>query len=147
MLELPDALYEQIKTLCEQGDILAEEEQYAEALDSYWAALDLLPEPKEQWEAATWILGSIGDADYLSGDFEAGKDNLAGAITCPDGLGNPFLHLRLGECEFELNHLDQAAEELTRAYRAAGAEIFEEEDPKYFAFLKTRLEEPADGWE
>src|SRR5581483_11205067 len=96
-LELPDALYEEIKELCAQGDALAEEEQYPEALEAYWAAFDLLPPPQEQWEAATWILGSIGDANFLSGDFEAGRNSLAGAMTCPDGLGNPFLHLRLGE--------------------------------------------------
>jgi hypothetical protein len=25
---------------------------------------DLLPEPKTSWEAATWLLGAIGDANF-----------------------------------------------------------------------------------
>jgi hypothetical protein len=44
-----------------------------------------------------------------------------------------FLHLRLG------------ADELARAYMGAGADIFDGAG-KYFAFLKSRLQAPPDGW-
>jgi len=66
-------------------------------------------------------------------------------MRCPDAIGNPFLHLRLGQCQFELGELDRAADELARAYMGAGAKIFEGGD-KYFSFLKTRLEPPPGGW-
>lgn len=65
MSELNDQAYDTICRLCEQGDTLAEDGQYAEALDLYWQAWDLLPEPKTDWEAATWILAAIGDADFF----------------------------------------------------------------------------------
>jgi tetratricopeptide (TPR) repeat protein len=136
----------QIQNLCSEGDGLAEDENYAAAIEKYWAAWDLLPKPQQSWEAATWILGAIGDANYLNDDFAAGKDNLSVAITCPDGLGNPFLHFRLGQCLYELSELDRAADELARAYMVAGLELFENEDPKYLAFLKTRLKPPPSGW-
>jgi hypothetical protein len=29
-----------------------------------WSAWDLLPEPQADWEAATWILGAIGDVNF-----------------------------------------------------------------------------------
>jgi hypothetical protein len=32
----------------------------------------LLPEPQTDWEAATWILAAIGDANFLGDDFTAG---------------------------------------------------------------------------
>jgi hypothetical protein len=64
----------------------------------------------------------------------------------PDALGNPFLHLRLGQCRFELGDLDRAADELARAYMADGEDVFDGEDPKYLAFLKTRLQPPPGGW-
>ena len=67
------------------------------------------------------------------------------AMHCPEAIGNPFLHLRLGQCQFELGSLDRAADELARAYMGAGEEIFEAAD-KYFEFLKTRLEPPPGGW-
>jgi hypothetical protein len=60
--------------------------------------------------------------------------------------GNPFLHLRLGQCRFELGDLDRAADELARAYMGDGEDVFEDEAPKYLAFLKTRLQPPSGGW-
>jgi tetratricopeptide (TPR) repeat protein len=145
MTELPDHIHEQIKSLCESGDALAGRGEYAAALAQYWAAWDLLPEPLTNWGAATWILAAIGDANFLSGDYAAGRDNLSTAMHCPDAIGNPFLHLRLGQCQFELGNLERASDELTRAYMGAGDEIFQGAE-KYFDFLKTRLKPPSGGW-
>jgi len=145
MTELTDEAHARIQDLCEKGDAFAESGDYSAALAEYWAAWDLLPEPKTEWDAATWILAAIGDANFLGGDFTAGRDNLSLAMTCPDAIGNPFLHLRLGQCQFELGNLDRAADELTRAYMGGGSEIFEDAD-QHFAFLKTRLQPPPGGW-
>jgi tetratricopeptide (TPR) repeat protein len=139
MAELSDESYALIKTLCDDGDALAADENYPEALKKYWEAFDLVPEPKEIWEATLWILAAIGDANYLTGDYEAGRDNLANAMHCPDAIGNPFLHMRLGQCQFELGNLDLAADELTRAYALEGEELFLGEPERYLTFLKTRI--------
>jgi tetratricopeptide (TPR) repeat protein len=136
--ELSNEVHKRIVGFCKKGDKLAEEADYPAALTQYRAAWDLLPEPRTEWEAATWILGAIGDASYLSGDHAAARDSLAMAMKCPDGLGNPFLHLRLGQCLHELGQLDQAADELAKAYAGAGAEIFEGEE-QHLAFLKARM--------
>jgi tetratricopeptide (TPR) repeat protein len=145
MAELSDDVHDRVAVLCKNGDALAEKGEYSAALQEYWAAWDLLPEPHTEWDAATWILTAIGDANFLCGDFAAGKDNLSMAMRCPSAIGNPFIHLRLGQCQFELGNLDPAAEELARAYMGAGDEIFEGAE-KYFAFLKTRIKPPAGGW-
>jgi tetratricopeptide (TPR) repeat protein len=145
MLALTDDVHERIETLCAKGDVLAQNADYAEALENYCSAWDLLPEPQTEWEAATWILAAVGDANFLARDFSAGRDNLSMAMHCPGAIGNPFLHLRLGRCQFELGNLDQAADELARAYMGAGAEIFQGAE-KYFTFLKTRLQPPPGEW-
>jgi tetratricopeptide (TPR) repeat protein len=139
--KLSDELHEEIKRLCASGDDLVEAGHYPDALEKYWAAWDLLPEPKTHWDAALWILVSVGEANFFGGDFEAGRDNLSQAMHCPDALGNPFIHLRLGQCQFELNNLDRAADELMRAYMGDGPEIFEGQDDKYIQFLKTRAKD------
>lgn len=146
MTELDPSLHDQMKNYCEEGDTLAEEGDYPAAIKKYWRAFDLLPEPQNEWEAATWILGSIGDANFQGKDYSGGCDVLSFAMRCPDGVGNAFLHLRLGQCLFEMNMLDRAADELVRAYMGAGKVIFSEDDPKYFDFLKTRVKPPAGGW-
>lgn len=120
MSTLSDEVYERIQALCAQGDRLAEAREYANALDLYWTAWDLLPEPKLDWEAATWLLGTIGDINFLNGDYSAGRDNLSLAMHCPNAVGNPFLHLRLGQCQFELHAFERTTDELMRAYMGAG---------------------------
>jgi hypothetical protein len=144
--QLGDATYTRIKLLSERGNALAKRNEYIAALQSYWAAWDLLPEPKTAWGAATWILAAIGDANFLSGDFAAGRENLTMAMGCPEAVGNPFLHLRLGQCHFELNELDQATDELLRAYMGGGKDLFSADDPRYFEFLTSRVKAPPGGW-
>ncbi len=66
---------------------------------------------------------------------------------CPDAIGNPFIHLRLGQCQYELGNEEQAADELARAYMVAGDEIFDTDDPKYLEFIKSKIQPPPGGWE
>jgi hypothetical protein len=40
----------------------------------------------------------------------------------------------------ELGDHDRAADELMRAYMGGGPDIFDEDDPKYLAFLRTRAD-------
>lgn len=145
MTELPSNIQERIQKLSADGDALAEVGRHPDALKKYWAAWDLLPEPQTDWEAATWLLAAIGDANFLIGDYNACRENLSYAMHCPGAIGNPFLHLRLGQCQLELGNEDRAADELARAYMAEGHEIFEDQDPKYLAFLRTKLDPPSGG--
>ncbi|MET3623562.1 tetratricopeptide repeat protein [Burkholderia ambifaria] len=140
MAELDDVLYERIGALSEAGDALVEDGDYAGALEKYWQAFDLLPEPRTNWEAGTWLMAAIGDTNFHQADYEAGRDNLGHAMHFPNAIGNPFLHLRLGQCQFELGNLDRAADELMRGYMGGGPELFEDEDDKYLRFLATRAE-------
>jgi len=97
MAELPNAIHERVQALCKQGDTLAKKRLYPAALEQYWAAWDLLPQPPTDWQAAAWILAAIGDVNFLGGDFLAGGGNLSLAMHCPGAIGNSFLHLRLGK--------------------------------------------------
>jgi hypothetical protein len=92
-----------------------------------------------QWDEATWLLAAIGDAHFQAGRFEQARQALSDCMHCSGAIGNPFLHLRLGQAQFELGDLTGAADELTRAYMGAGEEIFQEQASKYFDFLKTRI--------
>jgi tetratricopeptide (TPR) repeat protein len=136
--DLSTEVHDKIMALCAAGDELAEAEAYEAAIEQYNEAFDLLPNPKNDWDASTWILAAIADACFLSGYYTSAREALEYAMTCPEAIGNPFLHLRFGQVLFLAKDYDGAADELMRAYMAEGEEIFETEDPKYFAFLKTR---------
>jgi tetratricopeptide (TPR) repeat protein len=140
--ELPDDLHEQIKSLCAEGDELAAAQSFEQAIARYNEAWGLVPDPKNRWAASTWIMAAIGDACFLGGYLTSALDALRYAMHCPDGLGNPFLHLRLGQVLFDRGELAEAADELARAYMGGGDEIFAAEDARYRAFLGTRMKLP-----
>jgi tetratricopeptide (TPR) repeat protein len=143
--ELPADVHERLMVLSEQGNALADQGNFRDAVERFIAALDLVPEPITDWEASTWLLGSIGDMNFQLRAYEHAARALADAMHCPGAIGNPFLHLRLGQCRLELGDRKRAADELTRAYAIEGKDIFAAEHPKYFEFLKTVIDPPASG--
>lgn len=136
--ELAPEVHDRIKVLAAEGDALAEKGRYEEAIKQYNQAWSLVPDPRNDWEAATWLLAAIGDAAFLGGWYGSARKALDYAMTCPGAIGNPFLHLRRGQVALEQGDEEVAANELMRAYMAEGREIFESEDGKYLAFLATR---------
>jgi len=144
-MDLSDVVHDTVVRLSKEGDQQAETGHYREAVEKYIEALDLLPEPKTDWEACTWLLAAIGDANFRSHNYEHARAALTGAMHCPGAIGNPFIHLRLGQSQFELGNMQRANDELARAYMGAGKEIFDQEDQKYFTHLKTVLLPPAGG--
>ena len=107
--------------------------------------MKLIPEPATDWNASIWVLAAIADACFLGGYYTSAVEALEHVTRCPSAVGNPFLHLRLGQCYFEKGALDRAADQLARAYMAEGRKIFESDDAKYFEFLKTRIKPPVSG--
>ena len=138
-MRLSPDICEQMDELCAEGDRLMDEDNPDAALAAYRAAENLIPDPKQDWEASTWIYTAIGDALFSTDSLSEALKAYQTAVMSPDGLGNPYIHLMLGECQFELGDRDEAADEFARAYMADGDRIFENEDSKYFEFLKTRL--------
>lgn len=139
-MELEESIHAEVTALCKLGDDLVAAGSFDAARDKYKAALQLLPGDHRQWEAATWIYVAIGDVHFHAADFERSFKCFFNAVQCANGLGNPYVHLRLGQNYHELGNLDKSADELTRAYMGAGLDIFMEDDPKYLAFLETRID-------
>ena len=134
--EIDPGVHGRVVGLAQEADELVERGAYRDALVLYDQALALLPEPRDGWGATVWLLGSIGDVAFRGGYHEVAREALGDAFRCPGALGNPFLHLRLGEVHVELGDETRAVDELMRAYMGAGPDIFEHEDPKYLALLQ-----------
>ena len=141
-MQLPDDVYQRITTLSKQGDTFFKEGRLDDARKSYIAAiveLEALPQDPRSWEASTWLFIAIGDVHFQLKNYDKAYKAFSNAVQCPQGLGNPFIHLRLGQIAYENGNMNKAADELTRAYMGAGIDIFMEDDPKYLAFLETKI--------
>ena len=144
-MELERDLEARIKEICDEGDVLIEMGELTQAFQNFSEALTLVPEPRQAYAATAGILAGLGDAYFHARNFAQCQQVLSDAMHGAGAIGSPFLHLRLGQCQFELGNLDRAADELARAYMGAGSDIFSQDDPRYFDFLKSRLEPPASG--
>ncbi|HEU0135292.1 MAG TPA: hypothetical protein VFR28_10750 [Allosphingosinicella sp.] len=132
------ATQERILALCEAGDRHAEAGQPGSALGEYAEAWALIPHPRERWRISTKVISAIADSWFQAGKYDEVLRALEFGMNCPDAVGNPFLHLRLGQALLEQGQEVRAETELRTAYEAHGEAIFAHEDPKYLAFLMAR---------
>lgn len=140
--ELSDEICDQIEELSEQGNEYIDHENYDEAIKTWKQALSLIPNPQNIYAETQWLETSIGDAYFLSGNhqnalkhFQNAKNNIE-----KNAYENPFIMLRLGQSLLENQQKEKAKEYLLRAYMFEGKEIFEDDDEKYFNFLKQNVE-------
>lgn len=110
----------------------------AGAIRVWTEALELLPEPKTQWEAALWLYASIGDAYRAAGDLPAAQEALFDALNCPDGHANPLVLLRLGQTLADRGEVDRGTEYLLRAHILYGTDVFDEDEQPYLKLLRDR---------
>ena len=150
-MQLTPELQEVANRLAAEGDALCEQGRFAEALKIFRKGLDAVPEPREQYGATMWFLAAIGDCQWFMKDYAAAADTFRDALLY-GGIGNEFIHKRRGQTLYELGQLDEAANELLRAWLLGGNETFSEDgDAKYLQFVKARARPPAgrsnwDGW-
>jgi tetratricopeptide (TPR) repeat protein len=138
----PDSVFGNVKAKAEAGAQRMAEGEFGEAYELLVEAIGLLPEPKSRWNAMGWLLVALGENAIQAGNYEAAARPLQDAMWCPATIGNPWVHLRLGQVYFELDDEERATDELAPACMGEGREIFEGHDPKYFALVESVLEVP-----
>ena len=129
-----------INSLSEEGNAFIEDENYSKAILVFEKALALIPEPIEDSSMATWLLVAIGDSYFLQENYLKSLKYMNHAVACRDGLGNPFIHFRLGQLNYELENYERAKDELIRVYMLDEMALFRNADVKYFDFLRSNVD-------
>jgi tetratricopeptide (TPR) repeat protein len=135
---LDSTTFDGIVALYEEGEKLMQDGRIGSALGKYADAWALIPDPKERWNVSTSVISAIADCWFLAGKYDEVLRALEFGMNCPGAVGNPFLHLRLGQALLEQGEERRAEEELMRAYQVHREAIFADQDPKYLAFLAAR---------
>ncbi len=132
--------FEQVNRYFMEGEGFMDIERYDHAATCFNNAFEVLPKPKAKWASALQILGAKGDACFLLGDFTAGEEAFKLCMS-HGGLNNPFIHMRYGQCLFELDEKEKALHEFAMVHLKAGAAIFAEDDKKYLEYFKENIKD------
>ncbi len=96
---------------------------------------------------ARYISIRIGLIYVYAKMWDAAINAFAEAISYKDSVGNPFLHLRIGECAFHLGSAKDADDNLARALIMGGLSAFDGEDEALKKRVLQILQPPPDGWD
>lgn len=134
-MKISNSIYNSINSLAKRGDIEFDAANYDIAIIYYKEALDLLPKPISQWKAGDWLYTAIGDAYYMKSEYINSLEYFNKALIEYNEIYNPFIWLRLGECNYEIGYFNKAKRYLSLAKYYGGEELFKDENEKYINFL------------
>lgn len=140
---LPPEKFAEIEEAGELGGLWMREKKFAKAQARFLAALRLLPEPLGRWNAAGWLLLALGHAAVAQSAWPLARQVLSDAMWSPGVFGNPWAHRLKGQVHFALGEEARAADDLLRAYRAAGHAIMEGTAPGCLTLIEETLRKAA----
>src|SRR5262249_4748159 len=77
---LPAETYAPVRARAEEGEQRMAAGDFRGAFDLFVEAYQLLPEPREQWNAAGWLLVALGENAIRAGSFATAEAPLADAM-------------------------------------------------------------------
>ena len=137
MKDLESELKAQVVELCNKAVEAQEEERFHASNRDLQKVYDLLPEPKNEWKAYSWLISIMADNHFEQDEYIAAFKKLEEVFTLDaESTENAYLCLRRGQCALELEHDELAKQFLTRAFELEGKELFEDEHSKYLKLAK-----------
>lgn len=118
------------------------EGNFQATIEEYNKALDLIGENIKRSKHAVMLYSGIGEAYFLQNKWEDALEFYGNAVMSDGGLGEPLIHLRLGQLRYELGQKEKAKDELMRAYMGGGMDYFQGENPKYFGLIRDIVNKP-----
>ncbi len=138
---LDELLFNEIEHCCQLGIQHMRDRQPSDAQEQFLQALRHLPEPLGRWNAAGWALLALGHVAVTRENWNMARQVLTDAMWSPGVFGNPWAHRLKGQVHLACEERDRAADDLVRAYRAAGQAILEGTAPGCLALIEESLGE------
>lgn len=137
MKDLEPELKEQVVELCNKAVEAQEDERYHASNRDLQKVYELLPEPKAEWKAYSWLISSMGDNHFEQDEYQAASEKFEEVFSLDaESNENAYLCLRRGQCALELENETQAKELLSLAFKLEGKDLFEGEHSKYLKLAK-----------
>lgn len=127
-MKLSFLISRKIDKLAKKADSYSCKGEFEKSISCYEKIIELLPEPKEEWEAYDWTKASLGDTYYILKEYNLALQEFQEVIGY---TYNPFVFLRYGQCCYLTGDDETAKKYLSMALDFGGEEVFETEDKCY----------------
>jgi tetratricopeptide (TPR) repeat protein len=114
------------------------QKRFAEAELHMKKAWELIPEPKYQWDSSQSTIGNLSEFYLAWGKYDDAKFWAKEVFKCNPLPGDGFPYFFLGKIHYEAEEFEDACKQFKKAYELSGPRAFQEEDQKYFKFLKEK---------
>lgn len=138
-IEIPDAIQEKLTSI---DDITVSSQDVAAKVDALYDMYSSLTDEQKQGREGRYFIIRIGEVCYAEKMIDDALDNFNFAMKFSDTLGNPYLHMRLGQLQYCLGNQERQIDELSRALIMGGEAVFNNESPLFLQMVKAELVEP-----
>lgn len=135
MDNLPDSLFQTICHILNKGDVARSSAKYEDAIAFYLSAIDILPEPRSDWDILASLVISIGDTYYEAQQYTIADSYYAAALKDENGIANPYVWYANGRNLVKMGEIKVAIDSLMRAYMLAGDEIFTIDNDEFKVYI------------
>ena len=125
---LPKEIVADVDMLSTEGDNLLEDKKYEDAAKKYIEAFRLLPNPKEQWEVAYWLIKFWGICYFEAKQYETAINSFESALFYKGAETDAEVFLLLGKSYYLNGNKEKARVNLKKTFEIGGKEAFENED-------------------
>ncbi|HBX2114123.1 tetratricopeptide repeat protein [Klebsiella aerogenes] len=124
-----------VNSFVEKGNELHDDKKYAQALEQYKKAWNILPEPKPEWQVANWISANIFSAYFDLGDYNEAKKWGEMTLQTRGSEIDTAPSIDLGMVCYELEQFDEAYKYFNDAYSYGKERAFKGRPKKYLEFF------------
>lgn len=114
MEELSDNIYELITQLIDEGKEHCENDEYQSSTDKYKKAIRLLPNPRYEWEAFSWLTSSIGLNYMKLENWEDSFKFLNYSLLTSTETNDPLIWFSAGKALHKMNRQDESKNFLSK---------------------------------
>lgn len=131
-----EAVYPEIEVLSKEGNQAIEDDNLDYAIECFQNALNLIPEPREEFSSTTWLYAGLGDVYFIQDEYDTSLEYFMRAYNENEDYSNPYVLYMMGKCYYELDNVIKAKEFLKQAYMLVGEDIFQGDNQKYINLVE-----------
>lgn len=134
MEELSDSTYEIITQLVDEAENDCRRNDFRSSISKYKKAARLLPKPRYEWEAYSWLMCGIGLNYVEIENWQEAFKFLNYSLLSSDEMVDASVWFHTGQALYKMGRFDESKDYLIKAF-ILNKGVFDKHDPEYKAFI------------